>query len=287
MESIYAKICSFFKPSKEELKHFEGYKRKHGKALALHIHSKYSRCGALSPKSIAKYSKELGFDGFSITDHDNADSVNEAMSIAKKYSLVSIPGIEHTASPRKYLYLGKSRTFSGHLGFYFKKSMNSQKIRKLMRIDNGSMDSLLKLLKEVKKCGVVIANHVDIFSGIGEIGLKFLVVKNLVDGIESYNFGARSRCAFPGLAKLGAMDAHGMPFHGIATIVPRLKNANDFIEAVKRRRTIVYVSKNESELAKARTIAYLRFLHPKALFGSFFAEHEMIETGVAGLLRKD
>lgn len=66
----------------------------------LHIHSKFSD-GEYSIEEIVKKIRENGIKTFSITDHDNADSVR-AMNSVDTSGLIYIPGIEFSASKGKY-----------------------------------------------------------------------------------------------------------------------------------------------------------------------------------------
>lgn len=66
----------------------------------LHIHSKFSD-GDYTLEEIVDKLKENGIDIFSITDHDNADSIRAMQSVDTK-GLTYIPGIEFSASKTGY-----------------------------------------------------------------------------------------------------------------------------------------------------------------------------------------
>jgi hypothetical protein len=59
----------------------------------LHIHSKYSD-GLYSPTVIAKQAKDIGLDGFGITDHNTVKGQGEAKRAAKRFGLRFVPGVE-------------------------------------------------------------------------------------------------------------------------------------------------------------------------------------------------
>lgn len=66
----------------------------------LHIHSKFSD-GDYTLEEIVDKLKENGIDIFSITDHDNADSIRTMQDVDIK-GLIYIPGIEFSASKAGY-----------------------------------------------------------------------------------------------------------------------------------------------------------------------------------------
>lgn len=66
----------------------------------LHIHSKFSD-GDYTLEEIVDKLKENGIDIFSITDHDNADSIRAMQDVDTK-GLIYIPGIEFSASKAGY-----------------------------------------------------------------------------------------------------------------------------------------------------------------------------------------
>ncbi len=70
------------------------------KKIDLHIHSKYSSDGELSPQEIIRRLKALDYCAFSITDHDSMGAYPESFEIAQKYGLESIAGVEITTGFR-------------------------------------------------------------------------------------------------------------------------------------------------------------------------------------------
>lgn len=70
------------------------------KKYDLHIHSKFSD-GENTPQEIVDKLIEYGIEIFSITDHDNIESIKEMKKIDKK-GLIYIPGIEVSCEKNGY-----------------------------------------------------------------------------------------------------------------------------------------------------------------------------------------
>jgi predicted metal-dependent phosphoesterase TrpH len=76
--------------------------------LDLHIHSTFSRDGTATPEQIAARCKELGLDGFAITDHNAIQGSLEAMEIAENAGLLAIRGVEISTDSGHILAYGVS-----------------------------------------------------------------------------------------------------------------------------------------------------------------------------------
>lgn len=74
----------------------------------LHVHSNRSGDSLMSVWDIVERVKELGFDGFALTDHNTTSGNKEAARLAKKEGLVFIPGIEVSTEEGHLLGLGVS-----------------------------------------------------------------------------------------------------------------------------------------------------------------------------------
>lgn len=59
--------------------------------MDLHVHTCYSHDATTTPKEVVAYAKKQGLDGVAITDHD---TVEGALKLVQKQSLLIIPGIE-------------------------------------------------------------------------------------------------------------------------------------------------------------------------------------------------
>ncbi|MBU7013333.1 MAG: PHP domain-containing protein [Theionarchaea archaeon] len=64
--------------------------------LDLHVHTTVSD-GTASPEEMVAVMSRRGMDGFSITDHDTPGSAEDYETLAGKYGMVYIPGIEVTS----------------------------------------------------------------------------------------------------------------------------------------------------------------------------------------------
>jgi len=76
--------------------------------LDLHIHSTFSRDGTATPEQIAARCKELGLDGFAITDHNAIQGSLEAVELAKQAGLLVIRGVEISTDSGHVLAYGVS-----------------------------------------------------------------------------------------------------------------------------------------------------------------------------------
>ncbi|MFN0157442.1 MAG: PHP domain-containing protein [Bacteroidota bacterium] len=63
----------------------------------LHMHSIYSD-GVLTIEALVKRTKEAGLNIISITDHDNASGIDEAIRVGKEVGVEVIPGMEISAN---------------------------------------------------------------------------------------------------------------------------------------------------------------------------------------------
>ncbi len=62
--------------------------------LDMHIHSTFSRDGTASPKEIAARCKELGLDGFAISDHNAIQGSLDSVSIGRELGLIVVKAVE-------------------------------------------------------------------------------------------------------------------------------------------------------------------------------------------------
>lgn len=76
--------------------------------LDLHIHSTFSRDGTATPERIVARCKELGLDGFAITDHNAIQGSLEAVELARKSGLVCVRGVEVSTDSGHVLAYGLS-----------------------------------------------------------------------------------------------------------------------------------------------------------------------------------
>jgi predicted metal-dependent phosphoesterase TrpH len=78
--------------------------------LDLHIHSTFSRDGTATPERIVARCKELGLDGFAITDHNAIQGAIDSVELAREAGLLAIRGIEVSTDSGHVLAYGVSET---------------------------------------------------------------------------------------------------------------------------------------------------------------------------------
>ena len=76
--------------------------------LDLHIHSTFSRDGTATPEIVVARCRELGLDGFAITDHNAIQGSLEAFGLARESGLVAVRGIEISTDSGHVLAYGLS-----------------------------------------------------------------------------------------------------------------------------------------------------------------------------------
>ena len=145
----------------------------------LHIHSTYSD-GNLKPESIIDNLKEQKIQGFSITDHDCLDGLEEAEIISEKHNIKFIPGIEFGVS-----YNGKEIHVLGYFIDYKNKKLNDF-VSKLQENRKVRINNTMIRLNEL---GVKInENSLNIYKGSDFVSRShiamYLVDNNYVNNIN-------------------------------------------------------------------------------------------------------
>jgi predicted metal-dependent phosphoesterase TrpH len=74
----------------------------------MHIHSSFSRDGSASPKEIAARCKQLGLDGFAISDHNAIQGSLEAVQIGRELGLIVVKAVEVSTAKGHVLAYGIS-----------------------------------------------------------------------------------------------------------------------------------------------------------------------------------
>ncbi len=95
--------------------------------IDLHTHSTCSD-GSMTPKELIDHAKKCGLEAISLTDHDTADGVKEAMARGAEIGIEVIPGIELSA---------QSETETHILGYF-------------IDIDHPALKEALVKIKEVR-----------------------------------------------------------------------------------------------------------------------------------------
>ncbi len=148
-------------------------------SIDLHIHSTYSD-GTMNPEELVSLAKKKGLQAISLTDHDTAGGVKEAIDSCGEGDFEVISGIEMGAE-----FSGITVHILGYLFDQddpdFKKSLN-----KLQDARNERNKHILFLLN---KAGIDISNEeLSVISQIGQTGrphiAKILMKKGIVKTIE-------------------------------------------------------------------------------------------------------
>lgn len=159
----------------------------------LHIHSYFSD-GSFSPEEIIKRAVEKKLKVISITDHDNIDSLKIANSIAKKYDLEFINGIEFSAN------IGKNDV---HILGYFLNLEDKIFIERLEKLLKSRSERNKKIIEKLNINGIIInEEEVKKYAKgriLGRIHFaKALIEKNVVSSVkEAFDkFLSANACAF-------------------------------------------------------------------------------------------
>lgn len=119
------------------------------KKYDLHIHSKFSD-GDYSVEEIVNKIKECGIDIFSITDHDNIESI-EAMKKIEKKGLIYIPGVEISCEKEGYKM---------HILGYNVDSNNEELIKLLQNMKTRKNLRNLEIIQQLKEeFGIIITKE--------------------------------------------------------------------------------------------------------------------------------
>lgn len=118
--------------------------------IDLHMHSRYSGDGELTPLELVKRCAAQGIDMMSIADHNCIHANAEAMQEAEKRGIIYIPGIEIDC-----IYMGSNFHMLGYgIDFY---SPDFEEIENNLK--RQGMDVSLKMLKKTQKLGFDIAEE--------------------------------------------------------------------------------------------------------------------------------
>ena len=148
----------------------------------LHIHSKFSD-GEYSLEEIVKKLRENGIKTFSITDHDNAESI-KAMENVDTSGLIYIPGIEFSASKGKYQMHILGYGIDGHSNELLGACKEIKTRKNLRNLE------VIQQLKE--KFGIEITREeaLELLNRTGFVGqttiAKLLVDKGIIPNVKFY-----------------------------------------------------------------------------------------------------
>lgn len=148
----------------------------------LHIHSKFSD-GEYSLEEIVKKLRENGIKTFSITDHDNADSI-KAMENVDTSGLIYIPGIEFSASKGKYQMHILGYGIDGHSNELLEVCKEIKTRKNLRNLE------VIQQLKEKFRIEITREEALDLLNRTGFVGqttiAKLLVDKGIIPNVKFY-----------------------------------------------------------------------------------------------------
>ncbi len=141
----------------------------------LHMHSKYSD-GQHTPEELILKVKEAGIDVISITDHDTADGIFEAIEIGNKYGIEVIPGLEISSDIRDrevhllaYFFDPANKELEEYLKF-FRAERIKRAIRIIEKLNTLGLNLTIEDVMSIAKNSAVGRPHI----------AKAMVLKKLV-----------------------------------------------------------------------------------------------------------
>ena len=127
----------------------------------LHTHSIFSD-GTSTPTELVASAAERGLMGFSLTDHDTTEGVNEALAAGKKFGLKIISGLEISAVHREY---------SLHILGYGIEPQHPELLAWLKTLQEGRKKRNAGILAKLAAMGIAITDtELAEFSGCGQAG---------------------------------------------------------------------------------------------------------------------
>jgi len=197
----------------------------------LHIHTIYSWDGTMTPAAALKAAALAGMDVIAITDHDDIRATFEARSLAGRYGVDVIPGIEVT-------------TANGHLLALF--------VEKMVPAGLPLIETLLRIGEQG---GIAVAAHPEApLTGSLDrhtlrAALEHADARQVLVGVEVYNAGlpyrfsnvaARTIVDELPLAQAGDSDAHVPWGVGMGYTEFPGRSAADLRHALRQRITVAH-----------------------------------------------
>lgn len=114
------------------------------KIIDLHTHSTYSD-GSMTPIELVKHAKASGLSAIALSDHDNSEGVNQAVTCGKEVGIEVIPAIELSA---------QSETETHILGYFIDPDCSYMKtaLEKVRHVREQRIVETCELLQ--KKCNI-------------------------------------------------------------------------------------------------------------------------------------
>ncbi|MCI0556684.1 MAG: PHP domain-containing protein [Anaerolineae bacterium] len=202
----------------------------------LHIHTIYSYDGTASVPAVLTQARKLGLDVIAITDHDEIAGSLKALSLAPRYGVDVIPGIEITTSEGDLLALNVTEKLERDLPL----------IETVLRV--GELG------------GFCIAPHPMAY-GIGMKSLsaysilralRNMDVADILIGIETYNATTIDRMSnryahilaeHLDMAQIGNSDAHIVEAIGLAVTEFPGSTGSELVKAIHKQKTMIHKKK--------------------------------------------
>ncbi|MDU9048291.1 MAG: PHP domain-containing protein [Candidatus Electrothrix sp. Rat3] len=129
--------------------------------VELHTHSVYSD-GTATPAELVQMAADRKLQGFSLTDHDTVEGVQEAIFHGQELGIPVISGIEISATHRQY---------SLHILGYGFDPNNQELLDWLARLQQGRIERNRNILEKLAKMGISITDQeLQQVSGCGQTG---------------------------------------------------------------------------------------------------------------------
>ena len=188
-----------------------------------HVHSIYSSDGVPTVRELFLKARQIGLQGFGITDHNDIRSAQEGLNLAKEFTdIIFIPGVEVTTDKGHILALNVTESIPR----------------------DKTIAQTIELIHA--QGGVAVADHpYRGWSGIGEQA----VLDNLegFDAIESFNARNilnQTKKAKALVERTGKPDVGGSDCHvaaelggGYTVLETRPETVEDFLEEIRQGRT--------------------------------------------------
>ncbi|MCW5210921.1 PHP domain-containing protein, partial [Desulfobulbus sp. N3] len=111
--------------------------------VELHTHSVYSD-GTATPAELVQMAADRKLQGFSLTDHDTVEGVQEAIHHGQELGIPVVSGIEISATHRQY---------SLHILGYGIDPNNQELLDWLVRLQQGRIERNRNILEKLAKMG--------------------------------------------------------------------------------------------------------------------------------------
>jgi predicted metal-dependent phosphoesterase TrpH len=223
-------------------------------AFDLHFHSRYSD-GLSSISKIAQRARKLGI-GIAITDHND---IRGALEIEQYTDVLSIPGIEITASEGSHLlvYFYDSR----QLRDFYRRYVAPHMGHGIMSSLDLTMAQIIERAREYPSLVMFPHPYSAMYTGVYNAQFSKNQVQSLLemaDGVEVINANNLNKwnlkCALLGFnldkCMVGGSDGHSLSHMGrVITYAQCPSNRRDFLEAV-RYKTNMVVGKEISLIRK-------------------------------------